>query len=188
MGYSLSWLAFRGRTAEAVWAELRLRATGEHGVGRSPFLGTTLPDGWSLVLNDPGDRFVDEDLLSRLSRGCEAVACFLEEHVMFSQASGWRDGRQLWLVKHDCERGPMHLDVTGEPPALFGPIREAHEDRQRAADEDVDHIFDVPIELAKALVGFRHDELTQELDAFEVLVELPPEATRKGLWNRLLGR
>ena len=48
--------------------------------------------------------------------------------------------------------------------------------------------LDAPVELAKALVGFRHDECGDEGDVFEVLADLRPQAPKKGFWARLLGR
>src|SRR5436309_2155175 len=47
-------------------------------------------DGMSLRTNE----------MRRLSRGCEAIACFVEEHVMVSRAAGWKDGEQVWCVSH----------------------------------------------------------------------------------------
>jgi hypothetical protein len=48
MGFSVSWLAVRGKPSTAVLSELGLRGTGEYEeVPDSPhFWGANLPDGW----------------------------------------------------------------------------------------------------------------------------------------------
>jgi len=190
MGTSQSWVAFRGRPAEDVRAELRLRvaSTPEEATG-SLLSGARLTSGWDLLVVGRDDRFVGDALLARLSRGCEAVACFVETHVMVSQATGWRDGRNVWRVDHDSEIAVDHLEVTGEPPAELESIRRDAEAQQREDDGEVDYLFDVSPALARALVGYHHDDDPGLMDdSFEVLVELPPAPVHKPLWARLLGR
>jgi hypothetical protein len=187
MGVSQSWVAFRGRPVTAVRAELGLRAVADANPYDSRYLGSTLPDGWHLLIVR-GERLVDPALLARLSRGCEAVACFVEEHVMASHASGWADGRCLWKIDHDGCEARDTLQVTGDPPAQLGPIRDDLEAKQRAAgDDNVDFLFEAPAELGKQLVGYHHFD-DEPADPFEALEELPAAPPRKGLWTRLLGR
>ena len=89
------------------------------------------------------------------------VTCAVEEHIVASSASGWKNGAAIWSILHDSQRGMRHLDVTGDPPEQLNAIRTRLMDEQSAdgGDEgDVDYIFDVPVEVALALTGFRHDE------------------------------
>jgi hypothetical protein len=121
------------------------------------------------------DRSETEDReLARLSRSGEVVCCFVEDHVMVSWASGWRDGKKAWSVAHDCEKGLLHLDIKGEAPAELKGIAERLIAEQQAAGgekADVDHVYDVPAELAKVLTGYRHDQDMPGLtgDVFEIL-------------------
>ena len=63
---------------------------------------------------------------ARLWQGDEVVACFVEEHVMFSAAVLWRDGSKLWSAEHDAQEGIRHLDVVGQlPPEMSLIIEEA---------------------------------------------------------------
>ena len=101
---------------------------------------------------------------------------------MYSASVGWSDGRKMWSVVHDSEKAAGHLAVDGSVPAEFSQIRATQEAKQRTEDEadaGVDCIFDVPIDLAKALTGFRHDESVAGSDPapFEVLVHVlaPPD-------------
>jgi hypothetical protein len=120
---------------------------------KTPFCGGALPSGWFLVIHG-GHEFTNDEA-RRLSRGCEVVACFVEEHVMVSRAAAWRDGTQQWSVTHEAQEGQDHLDVEGELPAGFPMIQ----DRLTKQQEDgVDFIFNIPVDLAKEITGYSHEE------------------------------
>ena len=156
--------------------ELGLAETGERDelAAESGIGGASLPDGWYAVVFDRYDHpLVGDDVLARLSEGCELVAAGAEEHVMVSFAEAWRDGERTWFVTHDSEQGIEHLDTDGSLPEGFEAIRSQGLDEQQAAggeDADVDHLFDVPLETAKGITGFAYDE-TEPDDGFAVLVE-----------------
>jgi hypothetical protein len=77
---------------------------------------------------------------------------------MVSEASLWIDGEQAWNIFHFSENGLTHLDVEGQPPAGFDPIRPSKMAEQGNDDTgQVDYVFDVPLDVAQALCGFRHD-------------------------------
>lgn len=173
MGYALSWAAVRDGNPQTVWAALGLRSTGKReAVAESKIVGVQLPTGWYLVLFDRRD--VEDRVLARLSLSGEVVSCFVEDHVMVSWASGWRRGKKIWSVIHGCEKGHFHLETKGEPPDELKGIAERLIAEQRAdggEKADVDHLYDVPAELAKQLTGFRHDQDAQgwSRDPFEIL-------------------
>ena len=115
--------------------------------------------------------YADRAPLKRLSRSGDVVACAIEEHVMASGASGYSGGKEMWCIVHDAERGLSHLEVTGEPPPQLAAIHErlAAELAEAGGDEsEVDYVFDVPVELAAELTGFRHDRSVGDT-RFEVL-------------------
>ncbi len=178
MGATLSWLAVKGKPSSAVLAELGLRATGEQGIdGDSELVAATSDDGWYLVVaNETGHRIIDPAVVASLSRGCEALTCTVEEHVMFSQATGWRDGRRLWCVSHEGENGPVGIDEEGTLPPEYAAIRDrlvAGQEAEGGASADVDLLFDIPVALGQAFVGYKHDELNPAFEArgFEELEE-----------------
>jgi hypothetical protein len=80
---------------------------------------------------------------------------------MFSSASGWNRGKQIWRVLHDCEKGRYHLEITGTALAALADIRKRLTEAQNAdggEKADGDHIYDIPAELARTLTDFRHDQ------------------------------
>jgi len=178
MGYSQSWLAVKGKAPAAVLEALGLQGTGTHEeIAESPIVGAELPGGWFLVVGErSGHRLMRDPIVRRLSAGCEVVTGDVEEHVMVSVTSGWKDGRRVWLVAHDGQRDVEHLEAEGELPLAFTGIRDRLRSEQQAAgggSAGVDHIFDVPVELARTLTGYRHDADIPGAGAepFEVLVE-----------------
>ena len=131
-------------------------------------------------------------MIEQLSRDCEVVSCTVEEHVMFSDAAGWRDGRHLWRVSHRGEDGPVGVDESGELPEDYSALRARLEARQAAeggAEADVDYLFDIPVTLVQTITGYRHDESSPAYESagFEVL-EAARAAPSKSWFARLLGR
>lgn len=175
MGFSLSWVAVRGKSADDVLATLGWRRTGGREESpESPVVCGQLRTGWVvIVMNRSMDAFDGTIDLATLSRGAEVVACAVEEHAMVSACSRWADGRRLLEVTHVSPVNPRHLDVTGSPPPeLQGFIDAA----TRAYDDDeegeTDYMFDVPVDVAEHLTGFRHDAGDDAL-AFDVLERRP---------------
>src|SRR5580765_40181 len=120
MGFAACWLAVRGKAPQTVLAELELEPRGERDdyPVESPIASAELPGGWHLVVFD-GKPELGEELLGRLSRGCEAVAAGVEEHVMRSYAEGWQDGERRWHVVHDSSAGIYDLTSSGALPEPF---------------------------------------------------------------------
>lgn len=194
MGFSLSWLAVKGKSTATVLAELQLRPTGEDGIeGDSAFVGAAADDGWYLIVAAGAEhRMLSADVAGPLSRGCDVLTCTVEEHVMFSQASGWRDGGRLWTVTHRGEDGPVGIEETGELPAGYPAIRDALMAKQVAAggaEADVDFLFDIPVVLVQTFSGYKHDEVNPAGEPrFEVLESEGVEPPKRSLFGRLLGR
>jgi len=185
MGYSIAWIAVRGAAKEEVLARLGLADSGEPDEAQeSPVCGAELPGGVYLVFfNDFVHPATEAESLARLSAGGEALGCQVEEHVMASAAFLYRDGAKVWDVVHLADEGVYHLEVGGTPPALLDTIHaemKATQDEQGGLEADVDCLFEVPLMLATALYGYRHDEtalLSGETPRFTELV--PAAAGRR---------
>jgi hypothetical protein len=190
MGFSHSWIAVKGLDRATALATLGLEADEDEadelhrrGLG-------ALPGGWLLVVAE-GDGALNGETAALAAHG-PAVACFVEEHVMCSEARGYRDGREAWRVAHDPRNGIFHLEVAGEPPEALGRIRAeavAEQEREGGEAADVDLLFDVPATLAKSLCGFKLDDEWPDGLAFAELRRPGGAGSgRPGLLRRLFGR
>jgi hypothetical protein len=190
MGWSLSWVAVRGRPAEQVWSDLGLRPTGRVlEVPLAPF-SSTVVNGWVLVCAD-GDRFVKDSVLRSLSDATPVVACYVEEHVTHSQAVSWGGGSRRWSVLHDEDHGEDHLMIEGDPPRELAAIAAGARTGEPPEPGAWRSFFDVPVDLAEALVGFRYDadhELSfQELEPTRPLARAAIRHRTALTWLKLLG-
>ncbi len=84
-------------------------------------LGTWLPTGWYKI-HDFDCMLREAELSPRITWGGEVVTCFVDERVMVSMASCWKDARRIWSITHDSEQGNDHLELEGDLPAEFTPI------------------------------------------------------------------
>ena len=161
MGYSASWIATRGMPAGEVQRLLGIRALAKG----EPLPATTctaaqLENGWHVVFFSDGCETVDRCAKALIASAPEAITCFVEEHVMASGAAAWRDGKEVWSVDHESEKGIFHLDIKGMPPEALAGIASSSRAEQEAEggeSADVDLTFDVPVALVESLIGFRHD-------------------------------
>jgi len=193
MGVSISWLAVCDVEPEAIHKQLGLLSSREFDADiKYPFAGRVLESGWYLVVANRCDSpMVRDDMLSSLSKSARVVAASIEEHVMYCFSTCWLNGKQEWHVQHEAEKGVTHLQVSGSPPVELQVLHQGALARQTCHDDSVgvDYVFDVPLELAKHLVGFRHDECQPgpELEFFEILkvderVETPLKKARWTFW------
>jgi hypothetical protein len=117
MGFSLCWVGVRGKAAQKVRNELGFVLTDKRGAyPKSITSGTEISSGWYVILQAGKSSVASDSALARVSAGCEVVTCFIEDHVMFSRATGWKDGRQVWEISHDSDADVMDIEVIGETP------------------------------------------------------------------------
>lgn len=168
MGFAISWLAIKGKEPPVALGELGLTQTAvREWIPELEVVGCTLPSGWYVIFyNGVGIPTLETPALARTSLGAELVTCELEEHVMVSAASAWRNGTQLWYVAHNSTRDLSHLDTAGQLPAGFTRIRDAQLAKQSASGgaSSVDYCFDIPVEVARHVCGFRHDDNFDEAE------------------------
>jgi len=190
MGYSLSWLAVRNISGESVLDRLALGSTGARAeYATEKISGQSLPDGWFLLVARGCDhRIISESVLSSLSVDSEVVACSVEEHVMVCSSEGWGGGKRLWRIEHDGQESMRHLTTSGSLP---GPFEKAQaqaiedQDAEDAGAQEVDFFFEVPLDVAREIVGFKHDETIPSLDYddFEVFSSLLGERRWWQIWK-----
>ena len=193
MGWMCSWVAVQGVAKGEILEALDLVETGERvepGSRRRGLCCLDRPDGWTVVFSEDFE-WANGKRLLELSHLGLAVACQFEDKVeMTSIASSAKEGVELWRIAHIND--PIYrLDVSGEPPTELAGIRERtfREQEEQGGDESgVDLIFDIPLEVAEAVCGYRADEEEALFDALERAGKLHAETpAKRGLLSGLLG-
>lgn len=195
MGFALSWIAVKA-PKDKVLSWMSLADTGAIDEAmEAPFSGTQIGD-WYVVVSNKDLDFSKEENLFNLSQGCEAIGCVVEEHVMRCEVVCYRDAGFAWRADYFGEDGPDEtgLDADGALPPQWAAIRDAQIAMQKTAEPDVDNYFDAPLELAKSICGFRHDEIGYELKdvKFTALKDAapasPPQGAPGGWLKKLFGQ
>ncbi|HEY6909327.1 MAG TPA: hypothetical protein VI356_08160 [Myxococcales bacterium] len=187
MGTATSWIAIQGASLEEIERELDVVPVrgdaGKIAHGDIACEAAVLAGGWVLVV-EPMKRngnVADARRLARLSRNRRLVACDEESHVMYSGASEWRDGSEVWAVVHASEEASDDLEVRGTPIDGWERIRDELVAAQ-AQDGEVDYIYEIPLVIAQRVVGFRTGE--DGLDAeFVALTRRGQRASGKPWWK-----
>ena len=192
MGFAITWLAVKRGGMDQVLARLSLNRTGRfEDDPESPFSTARLTSGWQLLwINDYDAPVLAAEHLKVISCDQDILVCRVEEHIMASSAELWSSGQVAWSISHVGTNGPVGLDIVGQPPASFVAIRQDLEATQIAEggmSADVDHIFDIPLQVARSLVGFKHDEDYEGAieGRFEVLASA--RGKKGGVISRLFG-
>jgi hypothetical protein len=178
MSFSLVWFAAQGIGKDAFLERAQFEDTGEvDEYFEHDHSGGELPDGWYVILsNEMG--LLEPAKLAKWSAGARVVAVAIHEGSMNSLATEWRDGKQVWSVSHDGSEGGEQLDVEGQLPEVFAELQhEATAAQAEAGGEEgegVNFVFDIPLDLAAEITGFRHDELgfDDDIEPFTVLERL----------------
>jgi hypothetical protein len=163
MGFRISWVGFQGLLKDQLMERLNLRDTGElDEVNEAPLSGASIPGEWFILFSNDF-MFASSERLVSLSRDCRTLACQVHEGIMASNAFSYERGVCLWQIMHNRQNGPDDLSVTGSPPEVFHSIR--HRLMQLQVEQpgrQVDYVFDVPIETAGKVCGYRHDRVRFE--------------------------
>ena len=158
MGFSISWVAFKGLDKADVLRRAGFVDTGQATDvpdDQAPFAYAWFPTGWSALFSNDY-RYAAPEGLAHLSQGATVLGCQIE----FSAAALFTDGREVWQVTHESEKGRYDLQTSGTMPTEFEPIRKRLVEQQqhsRGGFLGVDCIWDIPVSLAQALTGYRHD-------------------------------
>lgn len=107
---------------------------------------------------------------------------------MFSSAEQWIDGIRIWRAEHNGEHGPINIKTAGVLPLNFRKISETLIQEQQddgGAQAGVDHYFDIPLQAAKAITGFKHDEEIAgiEYDRFDLLLDNDSGSSKNPWWR-----
>lgn len=162
MGINLVWFAVQGIAPEVFLERARFEDTGEPDeYFESEHSGGELPGGWYVMVTDKID-LADPARLAQWSVGGRLVACVVLEGAMNSLSMEWRDGKQVWSVFWDGAAEEKQLQVEGRLPDSFDALRDDVIALQAEMDREggeADLIFELPLDLAEEITGFRHDQM-----------------------------
>ncbi len=79
---------------------------------------------------------------------------------MYSGAALYNNGGKVWSITHSSDDGPLDLKVAGAPPDEIRQIADKLMALQveRGAATRTDFLFDAPIEAARLVSGYQHDQ------------------------------
>lgn len=195
MGFRISWLAAKGMSATDLLGHFQLEATVRPDrANEAPFSVASLPTGWTVLWsNDP--TFASIERCQTLSKAAPVISCWVNETVMFSSANYFENGNYLWFVGHNAQDGTYSLEVDGNLPSQFEAIKARLMEQQEAEGgtaADVDLVFDIPLETAQAICGFKHDLSAFAWGEAEFFEAFDPstnyDSKSKGWLGRLFGR
>src|SRR6266481_4536281 len=187
----MSWIFVDGIDQDALYEALDLAPAGETpdwddlGTSRVPLAGATLKSGWcavfakyALVMDTTAG--TNPSRLMRLPAKSRSITCVVLEHAMVSYSSLWQGGRHTWQIRHDSSQGGEHLEASGDFPPGFAGCRDIAMSKQRTREErrkpgewGVDYVFDVPLDTAATITGYRHNGAVEN-DLFRNLRTLVP--------------
>lgn len=177
MSFSLVWFAAQGIGKDAFLERAQFEDTGEvDEYFEHDHSGGELPDGWYVILSSEMG-LLEPAKLAKWSEGARVVAVALHEDAESSLATEWRDGKLAWSASYDGAEGCDRLDVEGALPAVFEELMQEADSAQAESEGDgggVNFVFDIPLDLAAEITGFRHDELgfDDDIEPFTVLERL----------------
>ena len=160
MGFSISWLGYYGVCKTDLLALAGLRDTQIRGfaIGKL-FSCAELPTGWSILVADNYD-WASPERVDVASANHAVLSCQVAEGSMDCASRMHVRGTRIWSVTHTSDRGRYDLVTFGKLPTELAKLRAEMEGRQQQADvegEPIDYIFEIPIRLAAAICGFKHD-------------------------------
>jgi hypothetical protein len=192
MGLRCSWLAVEGVGRAELLQCLNLVETGREadtGCGRfGDMCFNERANGWIVVFCEDFDWSSRERVAAVSSLGL-SMGCQFEDKVeMACVAFAAKDGKELWRVFHKNDP-PGRLDVSGNPPSVYYSIRD-HWAREQEEKGGADYFWEIPVELAKAVCGYRMDEEDTPFQEVKpvVLHGVSKPSSNQGFWSRLLGR
>jgi len=151
----------------------------------SAWVGRKKSVDWTILWLEDDDLeagFLDD--IELVSEEDDAIVCTVNEAVMLSEAKYLSEGEVLWSVRHLGSENIYNLEASGEVPPAYDAIRRrqlAHQER----DDEVDYIFEVPLELARTILDFRHDVVAEADEFVSIHAVNLPEPERGFFWRVL---
>jgi hypothetical protein len=114
------------------------------------------PKEWSVLWAEDGTFGRNAiSQIAALSMTTDVIFCEVNETTMWSSAECWSKGNRTWVVTHAGDgEDRFDLSKSGDLPPALSEIETQLVADQNADDGTVDHIFDIPLELAASYIAF----------------------------------
>lgn len=188
MGFRICYLAARLEPAEMVRGlDLEISQSQSDMPADEWWTARLIKSGWTVLwAEDETFGIKSRDLIAALSEKAGLFHCHVNETVMWSSSEFWSHGGSIWKVSHAGDgEDRFDLNTEGDPPSEFSTVRDRCFKAQNTED-DVDHVFDIPLELARINIDFSHGDFLEPGDVEKFHVIVPPR--QKGLLSRIFGR
>lgn len=162
MGASLSWMAVKDTSEEAILRALDLEKSGKfsNNVYDWKLSYMKVKPDWHLILARKDDLLSSHlAWVEKLSAEHDVYVFFVEEHVMYSSACYYSKGGKIWMISHDGSEDLRDFNSEGNLPEFVQKIKEKCLIQGENSSADVDDLFDVAVECSKILVGYSYDQL-----------------------------
>jgi hypothetical protein len=165
MGFRCTWIASRGTSGDHALSQLRLARESQSNepVYDPGLYGLALPTGWYLAIGDGWDYMeqLNEEQAAALSRDRETLFFYTDDTPMATRLASYRNGSLVWAITYDGSNGVGEPEMEGELPPIASDVlsRVRHEQEEEGGrSAGVDCIYELTAEVARMLVGFRHDQ------------------------------
>lgn len=160
MGFHVSLFLVRDADAQAFLRAVGLDETTQcDPANEAPFSIVRLDDEqgarWIVWMNWHRGMPEEKDF-ARFSEAAPFINLDIAESATMAVCRKWHAGVEEWVLGHDGSQDGG-LDIAGTLPPEAGPIIAASQAAQAAEPDQVDHLFDAPVNLFEALGGIRHD-------------------------------
>jgi len=161
MGFDISWVGFNGISRADGLKRLGMIDTQRvDEANEAPFSLAQLPNNW-LILFVNDFEFASDARLARLSKDATVIGCKISEGIMYSDAALFHAGKRVWAISHFGGKDLYDLKIEGTLPPEIEQVRSrlmAEQKAQVQGSPPVDLVFDIPVEAARLVTSYRHDQ------------------------------
>lgn len=160
MGFNIGWIGVRAPEQSELLNLLGLEDTCvPDEANEAPISWAHLPTGWTILFfNTPDERF--EQAYTSLAQSSDVIACVALETTMDCHVLRACRGKALWSLLYQAEQKHLGVQVGGTPPTCLQEIQQQLREVQTRSDasgDDVDHLFDAPLQVAERETGYAYD-------------------------------
>jgi len=183
VGFCVSWIVVRDLAPEKIFETIGMKVSAKpadplalhwSAPWSAYYSYRDLKNGWHVIEADNIDLISEkEPWLLKLSELAPTYAYHEEEHVMYSSGAGYENGKRIWYIEHNSERGLEDLITEGRLPACFDEIYSRRLGLLKSGADCGNTLMGVPVAVIQTFIGINcsHDCWPGEM-GFPVYVPL----------------